>query len=222
MAGGDGTGGKTEKLGYLGLGMMGFPMARRLIGAGYDITVWNRSSGKAAAVMAGPWLAADLRPDLVYKVAPLPTISGVGQMRPYLTVDAAFLTPEGSKSADARALARFFGGRPGDEPVARGMGSGVAFSPDGAILTNTRVVDEALTINVRFRDGRYLPARLVGRDPATDLAVVKVDTTGLTPAKFADSEPCKHSNSCARNPRASLPTKRPSKSRNTATSMAWS
>lgn len=64
----------------------------------------------AAAVMDGPWLAADLKADLDYKVAPLPSIAGAGPMRPYLTVDAAFLTPEGAKSADVRALARFFGG----------------------------------------------------------------------------------------------------------------
>lgn len=44
------TGQAAEKLGYLGLGMMGFPMARRLINAGYHVTVWNRSAGKAAAL----------------------------------------------------------------------------------------------------------------------------------------------------------------------------
>src|SRR5258707_5326342 len=52
----------AEKLGYLGFGMMGFPMTRRLVSAGYDVTVWNRSSGKAAALVeAGARLAPQPR-----------------------------------------------------------------------------------------------------------------------------------------------------------------
>lgn len=62
---------------------------------------------KAATAISGPWLAADLKGDLRYRVAPLPRIEGAGEMRPFLTVDAAFLTPEGAKSKDARAFARF-------------------------------------------------------------------------------------------------------------------
>ena len=93
-----------------------------------------------------------------------------------------------ARDEKADLLSHFFGKNGRDEPIARGMGSGVVFTSDGAILTNNHVVEEALTINVRLRDGRYLPARLVGRDPATDLAVVKIDATGLTPAKFADSD----------------------------------
>ena len=60
MAGIGGTDARSaEKLGYLGLGMMGFPMTRRLVNAGYDVTVWNRSSGKAAALVeAGAKLSA--------------------------------------------------------------------------------------------------------------------------------------------------------------------
>lgn len=84
-------------------------------------------------------------------------------------------------------VTRLFG-RNQDSPIARGMGSGVVYSADGAILTNNHVIDHALTINVRLRDGRLLPAKLLGRDPATDLAVVKVDATGLTPAKMGDSD----------------------------------
>jgi 3-hydroxyisobutyrate dehydrogenase len=59
MAAVGGTDGqKTEKLGYLGLGMMGFPMSWRLINAGYDVTVWNRSTAKATALVeAGAKLA---------------------------------------------------------------------------------------------------------------------------------------------------------------------
>ena len=55
-------GGRTEKLGYLGLGMMGFPMSRRLLSAGHEVSVWNRSRGKAKALIeAGAKLAANPR-----------------------------------------------------------------------------------------------------------------------------------------------------------------
>jgi Do/DeqQ family serine protease len=76
----------------------------------------------------------------------------------------------------------------GETPIQRGMGSGVIFNTDGAILTNNHVIEDALTITVRLRDGRLLPARLVGRDPATDLALIRVDAKNLVPVKFADSD----------------------------------
>jgi putative serine protease PepD len=71
-----------------------------------------------------------------------------------------------------------------------GTGSGVVIRPDGYILTNehvTAVADGGGTITVAFADGRTATAKLVGADKATDLAVVKVNLTGLTAATFADS-----------------------------------
>ncbi|AKU95933.1 Maltose/maltodextrin ABC transporter, substrate binding periplasmic protein MalE [Labilithrix luteola] len=65
-------------------------------------------SGKAAAVISGPWLAGELA-GVPYEVVPLPRIGSEGPMRPYLTVDGAFLTPQGSSRTEARALARYLG-----------------------------------------------------------------------------------------------------------------
>jgi serine protease Do len=93
-----------------------------------------------------------------------------------------------TRDESADQMLRWFGRGGASDSVERVTGSGVVFTPDGAILTNNHVVDGALTINVHLRDGRFLPARLVGRDPSTDLAVIKVDATGLVAAKFADSE----------------------------------
>jgi S1-C subfamily serine protease len=92
-----------------------------------------------------------------------------------------------TRDENAEQILRWLGRR-GDTPVARGTGSGVVYTAEGAILTNNHVIEEALTINVRLRDGRLLPAKVLGRDPATDLALIKVDATGLTAAKLADSD----------------------------------
>lgn len=67
------------------------------------------TTGKAASVISGPWLAGDLEDKVPYEVVPLPSIPGVGAMRPFLTVDGVFMTPEGAKSEGARALARSLG-----------------------------------------------------------------------------------------------------------------
>src|SRR6185295_2887348 len=65
------------------------------------------SSGDAMTAISGPWLAADIPPSITYRVVPLPKIEGAGEMRPFLTVEAAFLTPEGAKRDTARRFARF-------------------------------------------------------------------------------------------------------------------
>jgi serine protease Do len=68
-----------------------------------------------------------------------------------------------------------------------GLGSGVIISPDGYIVTNNHVIDGAVDIRVTMSDQEVLPAKLIGADPLTDLAVIKVDRTNLPSVPFGNS-----------------------------------
>jgi serine protease Do len=72
--------------------------------------------------------------------------------------------------------------------VQHGLGSGVIVTADGYILTNNHVVDGAKEVKVTLPDGREFTARVIGRDPKSDIAVVKIDATGLPVVPMADSE----------------------------------
>ncbi|HEY6359108.1 MAG TPA: Do family serine endopeptidase, partial [Vicinamibacterales bacterium] len=72
-------------------------------------------------------------------------------------------------------------------PIEEGVGSGVIMTSDGTILTNNHVVEGAQRVSVSLTDGREFTAKVVGTDPASDLAVVHIDATGLPTLQVADS-----------------------------------
>lgn len=76
----------------------------------------------------------------------------------------------------------------GSEVSPAGEGSGIVFSEDGYIVTNAHVVDGATSLKVILSDGTTYEAELVGSDELTDLAVIKIDATGLQAAEFGSSE----------------------------------
>jgi serine protease Do len=96
---------------------------------------------------------------------------------------------------DSNGLQQFFGPfgnqfgqhmRPKSR-IEHGLGSGVIISPDGYIVTNNHVIDGAVDIRVTMTDRRILPAKLIGADPLTDLAVIKIDGTNLPSVPLGDS-----------------------------------
>ncbi len=83
---------------------------------------------------------------------------------------------------------QFFGEAPEKESKQQGLGSGVIISPDGYILTNNHVIEGADELKVALSDGREMIAKLIGADPKTDVAVIKIDGEKLPVVPLADSD----------------------------------
>jgi serine protease Do len=127
---------------------------------------------------------------VVKKVAP-------GVVKVYVTTKAHNAVYDGGAAPDMDdMLRRFFGNQAPNRsqrrhlevPRQEGIGSGVVATKDGYILTNNHVVDGADEVKVALQDGREFTAKVVGRDPKTDIAVIKIDAKDLPAVPMADSE----------------------------------
>ncbi|MGK6349787.1 Do family serine endopeptidase [Parapedobacter sp. DT-150] len=101
--------------------------------------------------------------------------------------------PRGAGGGDPMELFEEFFGmprqqQPRSQPPAQATGSGVIISEDGYIVTNNHVVEEANKIEVQLTDKRVVQAKVIGRDPNTDLALIKINEKGLPFVRFGNSD----------------------------------
>jgi len=95
---------------------------------------------------------------------------------------------DGRWSSGNPFLDEFFGFQRSEPQIARGFGSGVILSEDGYIVTNNHVIQNAQNIKVALNDNREFEARLVGADPSTDIALLKVEANDLPFLTYGDSD----------------------------------
>ena len=139
----------------------------------------------AAAVVSGSGAAASPRTMLVpggrtiaqIAAQVMPSVVSVWSESP-----AKPSTPEEDEPLEALPF-----GHPKKHRVEFSLGSGVVLKSDGVILTNNHVIENAREIRVALRDGRSFPAKVVGADPASDIAVLRIDVKGLPAIQVADS-----------------------------------
>src|SRR5688500_16280951 len=123
--------------------------------------------------------------DVVAKVTPaVVTIRTEGKASPQMAQLPQF--PEGFPFGDLFGQ-RAPRGRQMPAPMQRGLGSGVIVTSDGYILTNNHVVEDATKIQVELSDRRVIEAKLIGADPPSDLAVIKIEGSNLPVVPIGDS-----------------------------------
>ena len=142
-------------------------------------------------ILALPMSSYAALPELVGIIKQVsPAVVNINTTQKIHTSDSGNLpqVPEGTPFDDF--LKRYFDGRP-DMPQdheTQSLGSGFVISSDGFILTNAHVVKDADTINVRFSDHTEKPAKLVGFDERTDVALLKVEAKDLRTVTIGDSD----------------------------------
>ncbi len=128
--------------------------------------------------------------------APIVKKVGPGVVKVFVTTKAHNTSLNGVPPEMDDFMRRFFGDQFGGRvprrnfgiPRQEGIGSGVIVTQDGYILTNNHVVDGADEVKVALQDGREFTAKVIGRDPKTDVAVIKISANNLPAVPMADSD----------------------------------
>ena len=157
-------------------------LATALVGAGYGISKFVKTPDAAAAptskaseipMVPGNFseLAESVRPGVV----------NIQVVKKVKNVAFGSRNSPGNPFGENSPFGDFFGpfseGNPFPAPQQQGVGSGFIMSRDGYILTNNHVVEDADQIKVKLANGKEYDGKVVGRDPKTDLALVKIDAS---------------------------------------------
>ena len=146
---------------------------------------WLSGQSSNGSLLPLPTLTVAAPPASAASAVPAPGYSLAAQRAaPAVVSIVASKTVRDNPHSNDPTFRRFFG-EPGQAQT--GLGSGVIVSPEGYLLTNHHVVAGASEIEVRLADGRQSAARLIGSDPETDLAVLKLDLPGLPVVSLGDA-----------------------------------
>jgi serine protease Do len=155
-------------------------LAAALLVAGYGMSTAVKAShpisvqvaaGQARDTIETPMVPANFT-DLAEKARP--GVVNIQVVKKVRNVGFAFPGFSGDPFGNDNPFGRFFDGNPPTEQIQEGVGSGFVIDKEGFILTNNHVVEDANQIKVRLADGKEYGGKVVGRDPKTDLAVVKI------------------------------------------------
>ena len=176
-----------------------FVLGGALLVAGATAAVTTKSDPKDEAKVTAVKLAVDERPvsrEGKFGVSFAPVVKKVAPSVVKITTSTKAKQAAMPDFPDNPFFRRFFGDefeqrgprRQYNLPRQHGLGSGVIVTKDGYILTNNHVVDEADELKVVLQDGREFTGKVVGKDPKTDIAVVKIDAKDLPAVEVADSD----------------------------------